>query len=226
MTLEFESLSHTYAWDGKVVPSVTAVMSPLVSFYRVPQERLRLAAERGTAVHAVTEEWDRGIGWCPPPDHEHYGYLQAWIQFRDDYDFTPTHIEERVYHPQHEYAGTADRFGVIKGHRAVVDIKTTDRLGPAVGVQLAAYLQAANCDVSPRLQLEHRYAVQLCDDGTYKVKQYKSVHDWSCFLGCLALYHWQREVHAGQRDEIRLLPLASDQHIVYEPKSDPRPLYG
>lgn len=225
--LEFEPLSHSYAWDGKVVPSVTAIMSPLVSYYRVPSERLRLAAERGTAVHALTEAWDK----AEYQDHfdtfhmEHGGFLQAWIRFREDYDFTPTHIEERVYHPLHEYAGTADRFGVVKGHLAVVDIKTTDRLGPAVGVQLAAYQHAANCDRLPRAQLEHRYAVQLCEDGTYKVKQYKSAHDWSAFLGCLALWHWQRETHGSQKGEIRLLPLAPDSNLVHA-SNDPRPLYG
>lgn len=239
--LAFEELSHSYAYNGVRVPSVTKVMAPLVSYYRVPTERLMLAADRGKAVHALTEQWDHE-GSFGIDETEHIDYLKAWVSFREDYDFLPTAIEERVYHPVHEYAGTADRFGMLKGHMSVIDIKTTDRLGPAVGVQLAAYQQAANANLPPRWQLEHRYAVQLCADGTYKLKRYKNPHDWPAFLGCLALYHWQQETHAGQEGEIRLVPLKADvtppTYVTREDapafiappthyaRNDPRPLYG
>ena len=217
--LEFDDTFHAYTFDGKVVPSVTKIMSPLVSYYRVPTERLRLAADRGKAVHAATEEYDKGL--LPHMDGFEPGFIHAWMAFRHDYKFVPTHIEERVYHPVHEYAGTADRFGTLKGHPAVIDIKTTASLGPAVGVQLAAYQQAANFALMPRNQLTQRYAVQLCDDGTYKVKHYTNPHDWPAFLGCLALYHWQRETHQGQKGEIRLVPLPADRTTPTDDQTTP-----
>src|SRR5690606_40991357 len=69
------------------------------------------------------------------------------------YDYRPkwTGIEERVYHPIYGYAGTADRFGVMDGLAGVLDVKTTSRIHNETGVQLAAYLEAANTQLPKQI---------------------------------------------------------------------------
>src|SRR6188768_3540237 len=166
--LQFEELSHTYHVNGEVVPSVTQVIKILEPYYRASEQVLRPYAQRGTEVHSLTEAYDKTPNFDPDDVAEdRVGYLLAWINFRNDFDFVPTHIEHRVYDPRFFYAGTIDRVGTVRGQLSVVDIKTGAKLGPAVGVQLAAYQHAFTEE-----ELHGRYTVQLSGDGTYKVIEY------------------------------------------------------
>jgi len=188
--LQFEPISHTYFYDGVRVPSVTSVIRPLEGYYRMSEKSLKPYAERGTAVHAETERWDMSEDADPadcPGDLR--GYLSAWVNFRTDFGFVPTHIEHRVYHPRLGYSGTIDRVGTVRGAYSVVDIKTSAKLGPAVGCQLAGYQHAWNAEKEE--QITGRFAVQLADDGTYRVMEYSNPLDWDAFRGCLALHKWQ-----------------------------------
>lgn len=201
-TLDFEPLSHSYYANGEQVPSVTHVIRVLEAYNRMSEAALAPYAQRGTEVHTLTEEWDvmekagRDFDVDAVPE-DRAGYLMAWINFRADFDFAPTHIEHRVLHEKLWYAGTIDRIGVVRGKLAVVDIKTSARLGPAVGVQLAAYQHAFTEEVC-----ESRYAVQLSADGTYRVVEYSNPLDWDAFRGCLALHTWQ-ESHRIQLGDVR-----------------------
>lgn len=200
--LEFEPLSHSYWFEGERVPSVTHIIRPLEGYYRMSETLLRPYAERGSAVHELTERWDK----TPLEDDfdpeqvpsELRGYLLAWINFRNDFDFAPTHIEHQVFHPRLFYAGTIDRVGVVRNQLSIVDIKTSAKLGPAVGVQLAAYQHALESEE----EVTGRYAVQLADDGTYRVVEYTNPLDWDAFRGCLALHTWQ-EQHRIQLVDVR-----------------------
>lgn len=201
--LEFEPLSHSYYVDGVKVPSVTEVIKPLEAYYRMSETMLRPYADRGTAVHALTEVYDAGDlegaskaaqqRWASRVDPKLAGYLKAWVDFRSDFRFEPVAVEHRVYHSAHQYAGTIDRAGFVRGRASIVDIKTSAKLGPAIGVQLAGYLEAWNRECEPEHMAESRYAVQLMGDGTYRVVEYADPADWQVFLGCLALHHWQEK---------------------------------
>ena len=198
-TLEFEPLSHTYHVGEDRVPSVTTIIRPLESYYRMSEKMLKPYAERGTAVHSLTEEYDYDLDYNPDNAPEELrGYLLAWVNFRADFDFTPTHIEHRVLHERLWYAGTIDRVGHVRGQLSIVDIKTGAKLGPAVGVQLAAYQHA----LESKEEVTGRYAVQLADDGTYRVVGYDNPLDWDAFRGCLALHTWQ-ETHRIQLADVR-----------------------
>ena len=176
MTLEFEELSHSYAWEGARVPSVTQVIRPLEAYSRMSEEMLRPYAERGTAVHELTQWWD-AVGADEPPadmDPSLVGYLKAWVDFRSDHDFQPIAIEQRLYHGGRGFAGTIDRVGRVRGRISVVDIKTSAKLGPAIGVQLAG-------------------------DGTYRLMEYDCPLDKAVFWGCLDIHNWLEEVKSNHK---------------------------
>ena len=58
--LVFRESDHTY-WLGDVqVPGVTTVLAILGGYEGIPERILRKAADRGTAVHKITELDDAG----------------------------------------------------------------------------------------------------------------------------------------------------------------------
>ena len=146
--LTFDEATHTYRIHGKVVPGVTTILKPLTDFSFVKPEALEAASLFGTAVHKACELDDLDFLDEEALDPALAPYLQAWRKFSTDYRAAWTAIEERVYSPTHDYAGTLDRFGkvVLPGtftpKDAVVDIKSGVALYPAVGPQLAAYKNA------------------------------------------------------------------------------------
>ena len=216
--ITFDPVGHIYTTeDGQVIPSVTNIIVPLTTYYRVPMDKLRLAADRGTAVHKLTEQWDKyGMVTFPDcgrvcdddcpcgPRDEFEGFLSAWKHFQDEHAFKPLQVELRVYHEEHGYAGTLDRIGRIDGDLSVIDIKTSNKVGPAMGVQLAAYKEAANAMYPNRAPIKRRFVVQLRADGTYALEEFTSVWDFPAFLGCLSLWHWQRSL--DKPTEVRLQP--------------------
>ena len=115
--------------------------------------------DRGTAVHAATEYYDKGTLDESTVAEEIRGYLNAWIKYRADTGYTPEVIEKTLLHPVYGYCGKIDRNGL--------DIKTG---GPAPWhrMQGAAYNE---------LEVEHSITtkrewktVYLQEDGTYKIQ--------------------------------------------------------
>jgi hypothetical protein len=183
----FEPETHTYRVDERKVPGVTKVISPLYEWDMVNQEMLRLAAERGSAVHLATELDDKtdldenSIHPAVEP------YLQAYRKFRAEKGGTPLLIEDRIYNPIHDYATTVDRLFRMQDRRLwLVEIKSTSQLHPAVGVQLAGQLDSVmrkhHYGVTPR-----RFALQLRKDGTYRLQEYTDPNDWPTFLALRAV---------------------------------------
>lgn len=185
--LTFDEASHTYQFNGQVVPGVTSILSPLTDFSRVPPAVLEAASQFGKAVHRACELDDLGELDEAALDPALKPYLQAWRKFSAEHQVQWDVIEEPVYHNTMRYAGTPDRFGLVNGVRTVVDIKSTAQLYPAVGPQLAAY---ANALLEP---FAIRMAVQLKADGTYVAKAYKDPTDWPMFASLLTLRTWCKQ---------------------------------
>jgi hypothetical protein len=182
--LTFDDASHTYRVNGQVVPGVTSVLAPLTNFDRVPPHVLAAAADFGKAVHRACELDDLGELDESTLDDALMPYLQAWRHFSADHAVEWEQIEEPAYNATMRYAGTPDRFGLVRGVHTVVDIKSTAQLYPAVGPQLAAYAQALKVPHAARL------AVQLKADGTYVAKPYTDPTDWPVFASLLTLRNW------------------------------------
>jgi hypothetical protein len=182
--LTFDEATHTYRFNGNVVPGVTSVLSPLTDFSRVPPHVLEAASNFGKAVHMACELDDLGTLDEAALDPALAPYLQGWRKFSQDYAVEWDCIEEPIYHATMNYAGTPDRFGNVKGEFTVVDIKSTAQLYPSVGPQLSAYANAKGNPFAKRL------AVQLKADGTYVAKPYTDPTDWPVFASLLTLRNW------------------------------------
>lgn len=187
-TLVFDEAKHEYRLDGRRLPSVTQLLSPLVDCSMVPQETLKRAQALGTAVHRMTELHDNDDLDEDSLSDELRPYLTAWMRFRTECQFEPVTIEQRMFHPIYRYAGTSDRTGVIKGRLAVIDLKKMMVLGPHIGPQLAAYEKLHQAE---GLKVLDRFALGLRFDGTYRLQPFTDPLDWQCFLAHLTIYNWK-----------------------------------
>jgi hypothetical protein len=184
--LTFDEASHTYRFNGELVPGVTSILQPLSDFSFVDPDVLAAASAFGTAVHRACELDDLGELDEESLDDALVPYLSAWRRFCTDHAAEWTMVEGKVFHPSLRYAGTLDRYGKLQGKPWVVDIKTSTSLMPSVGPQLAAYKNAIP-SVPP---LTGRMAVQLKADGNYVAKSYTDRSDWPLFCSLLTLRQW------------------------------------
>lgn len=188
--LTFDPEAHVYRLNGEVLPSVTQVLEPLISYDGVPSGVLRHAAERGTAVHLATEFWDDGDLDEESIDQEILPYVQAWQRFRAESGFEVLRSEVRVYSERHRYAGTVDCIGVMRGRLVMVEKKTTAVLAAAAAIQVTAYRRAYNETCRPAERIRHSYTVHLRRDGTYRLDEWTPDEDhWAAFLALLKPDH-------------------------------------
>lgn len=100
------------------------------------------AADHGTAVHALAEEWIKG-GTPLPDTDEHaraFEALQAWAE-RERLAFTEAETE--VFSTAWGYAGKLDAIATDgMGRRVLVDFKTSSGIWPEYKVQVSAYKAA------------------------------------------------------------------------------------
>lgn len=186
--LTFDELSHTYKWHGAIVPSVTTIIAPLIDYSMVSPATLERGRLLGSAVHRMTELHDQDDLDEGSLDDLMQKYLEGWKKFRADTGFVPDTIEHRMYHPTHRYCGTSDRTGVIKGKKAVIDIKKMLTLGKVIGIQLAAYQAMHNLEGAG---VTHRYALGLRPDGTYRLEPFINPNDFAVFIALLTVKNWR-----------------------------------
>jgi hypothetical protein len=182
--LTFDEATHTYRYNGNVVPGVTTVLKPLTNLDMVPPHVLKAAADFGTAVHKACELDDLGELDLIALDPALVPYLMAWRKFSTEHSAKWVHIEKQVHNKTLGYAGTLDRYGYVDGMSTLLDIKSSIELYPSVGPQLAAYDKALEEPVI------HRMAVQLKGDGTYVAKHYTDQTDWPVFCSLLTVRNW------------------------------------
>ena len=187
MSLTFDDATHTYRWNGVVVPGVTSILKPLSGYGQVPPNILQAASEFGRAVHLACELDDLALLDEDHLDPALVPYLQAWRKFSLEHEVSWEQIEKPGYHQMLRFAGTPDRVGTVNRRRAVVDIKTTAELMTTVGPQLAAYAQITDPQFGMTLE---RIGVQLKGDGTYHAQRYTDPTDWPVFASLLTLRAW------------------------------------
>jgi hypothetical protein len=168
------SLETTHPWN--TTWSVTQVLR---TKWPMPKYIPREALERGTRVHEVTEEIDRG-GTVDPGD-DILGWVAAYQAFLRDVQPTYKQIEKIIERPALDVHGIIDRVGLIDGRLCVLDIKT----GPkktADAIQLAAYAMLYDQQCYDQL---NRYGLYIRKDGSYKLVQYTKMHDYVTWLQLL-----------------------------------------
>ena len=167
--LTFEEKTHTYRYDGQVLTSVTQVLKPIsdLEYGGVNDYVLNNAAERGDKVHFAIELFNEyGVVEI---DEEYLGYLDAYMTFREMYEYKPIHNERQVV-SELGYAGTVDAVAEVNGILTVVDYKTTTKLNEKkTGLQVAAYRQALR---EEGIDVDLGAVLQLKKDGKYKFLMY------------------------------------------------------
>jgi hypothetical protein len=193
--IHLDEATHTYTVDGVEVPGVTRILDEVLQEYRgVDPDVLRRAQERGTAAHKAAELYDLGTLDFTSLHPEVEPRLEAYIKFLADTGFEPDTIEKPVYSARYGYCGTPDRTGKAKGHkrRWLIDLKTPAVLQRSVGPQTAAYECAAReSGVIGAKEVIERYALQLRDDGTYKLIALRDPGDMNVFLAALTIYRFK-----------------------------------
>jgi hypothetical protein len=142
--------------DGVFVPSVTTILEAYpkdAAFYQwlknngQDSDQLRdKAAERGTAVHTLTEAYDNGSevsllnedgrpGW----KLTEWAMFERYVEFSQRFSPTIKMNEQNYVSAELGYAGTIDRVMSVDGRLLLVDIKTSGSVWPAYWLQLAAY---------------------------------------------------------------------------------------
>jgi len=195
--IHFDPSSHTYSLDGRKLPNVTSILSPLSVYAGIPQHLLEAAAQRGNDVHKACELylWDLldEESLCD----EYKSYLAGFKKFLHETRFQAEQVEERVYHKTLLYAGTLDMGGLLpsgkKTRRALIDIKTTFALLASVGPQTAAYAEAWNSMHDKDQHFVERFGLQLKADGTYKMLPFNHPSDMTIFRSCLNVHNFMRK---------------------------------
>ena len=165
--LIFYEKSHIYMLDGERLPCVSDLCRFLhKEIYKdAPIWQMEAAADRGTAVHKVTELLDK-TGRAEISE-EYAPYLKAYAAFLREHDVEWELIERSDYHPEYGYAGTIDRYGKVDGILTLADLKTTYTVyKPLCSASLNLYrliLEARQKGVE-RLLILH-----LKKDGSYKL---------------------------------------------------------
>lgn len=191
MAVEFNAERHEYTVDGQRVPSVTQVLRPLYDFSHVSPEVLAAKGELGTAVHLACELDDADdldeatVGESVRP------YLDGYRLFKQ-HKATRVIATEQVVSHRLGYAGKLDLITEFDDARWLVDWKTPLVISPAVALQTAAYVAALPPELAPPAGMKQkRAALQLKNDGTYKLHEFSDPNDFAVFVSFLNVHTWK-----------------------------------
>lgn len=205
----FDERTHVYRMDGHVVPSVTKIISPPLPEELVYNSNFIRKTQMGTDTHtyceAVIDFQLYGDQWKKPAITKEVkrikglvyedieGYCAGFDAFMEREGYTFVYAELRVHsHAQH-FAGTLDILAFnAKGQLVIMDIKTTTKLQPYVGLQLAGYAYCFH-EMFGKLTKERvkgREALWLQDNGKYVIVPYKNKTDESVMICKLISRQW------------------------------------
>ena len=123
--IEFLEDSHTYLYQGVIVPSVTTILSNTIftgKYDGVPKYILNNKAQFGTNVHRAVETGDSS----DLNQVEHISY-QQWLKLKERHVIEPVE-QETLVHYEDLYCGTLDMIAMVNGELVINDIKTTAQL--------------------------------------------------------------------------------------------------
>ena len=194
--MHFDQETHRYMLGDRPMPSVTQVLAETgIIDTRFFTEDAR---DRGTAVHLATQYLDEGDLDMESVDPAIRPYLDAWELAIDELGIRILEIEKRVWSSTYGYAGTLDRVATINDEKAIIDIKTGGKPGPATALQLAAYAEAYASGHDPdvvgglRPPVSYRrFAIWLRNDGTYRPIEYTDRSDINVFRAAVAVWNWK-----------------------------------
>jgi hypothetical protein len=186
--------AHTYTLDGVALPSVTTILARLYDFSFVNDAVLQAKADLGRAVHLCCELDDAddldeaSVAPAVQP------YLDGYRLFKQHKCTTVIATEQVVYSPL-GYAGKYDLLTEFEGERWLIDWKTPLVINPAVALQTAGYVLALpRAQATPARKIR-RGALQLKEDGRYRLHEFKDPADAPTFVSFLNTYRWIQRNH-------------------------------
>lgn len=193
LAFHFDPAKHEYRLGSRLLPGFSQIRIACGINHRYGSElESQMAMDRGKAVHRCTELYDQGkIVWSTVKD-EIYGYLMAWIKFREETGYIPNmkFRETPMYHPLYLYATIPDcgdgKFSATKGGgTALVEIKTGAK------EDWHTLQTAAQELILPKRKNKKRIVVYLEDDGTYKADVHADPMDSRVFLSLIVEFNWR-----------------------------------
>jgi len=195
VALTFAAETHEYRINGRLVPSVTQVLEAvgLIDYSHIPWQTRQMALERGRAVHeAIALDLAGDLDEESAGEIGILGYVRAARAARAALGILVPHaVEERVYHPRLDYAGTLD----LRAGNILVDWKMNSA-EYWVRFQLAAYaacLASAGNDSAIHWggALVRRICVELHEDGSYRLLEIPAdswLDDFETFRAALRIW--------------------------------------
>ena len=192
MSLTFDEASHTYRYDGTIVPSVTQIIEPMYDFRFVKPEHLEVARTLGSAVDKTIRlfEQDRLDEERTPERLKRY--LAQWKKFKKENGFHDGVLGVPFLCSEYMYAGTPDIHGKIGAddHEILLDFKTGDKYAPHK-LQTAGYLEALVRD--GKLPKNTVRASLYLDEHGYNLDFHRDINDRAAFLSALTIYKWRQK---------------------------------
>lgn len=118
-----------------VTSVLNAIFGNKFESMNIPEQILKAAGERGTAVHKYIEDW---LNWYPTKegDEPHLGLEYAvyetvfkeWLEERISYDITPLYTEQKIINKKLGVKGIIDCVAIVNGKYCMIDWKTSSNL--------------------------------------------------------------------------------------------------
>lgn len=97
------------------------------------------AANKGTAVHAMAEQWIRGEQPEFTGDPQIDSGFEAFLKWQKEHKAEFIETEKLLFSEKHHFAGTTDAIANVDGKITVIDFKTSTGVYPEHYIQLAGY---------------------------------------------------------------------------------------
>ena len=177
MTISYFKFKNGYEIGDYLYPRVTAICGilakpGLLRYYAnqenftKAQENLFHASDWGKTAHEVMGKILKGEKVKVPPAIS--PSILAFEEWRAQHKISIFDIEKKVWSKEYRYAGTADVFIEIDGKFGVLDLKTSTGIWDEYSLQTAAYFQAFNEMVLPKvetrwiLRLDQHQKCEIC----------------------------------------------------------------
>ncbi len=176
---------------------VTSVLSFASGFDKIPEPVLKVACDRGTAVHEAIDGIIKGLGEFI--DDEHKGYIESFKQWADGKKLCPS--PGRFYCDQHMITGEIDCIWQSENGTIIIDFKTPMKESKSWNLQASAYQHLA-------YRNHIRYLDKVCDIQFIRLNKYGKypiIHEYEynidLFLSYLDVY---RHAFKDGKEEINI----------------------
>jgi hypothetical protein len=175
------------------LPSVTRVLKPFSDFSMIRPDVLRLAAERGTRVHAAVSSHARGLWADSAMVAGDRPFFSSFLQWEAVMQPRYVSVEEEMKDPALGYMGHPDKVALLLGDApdclTVIDWKTPLSVSKTWFPQIAAYAHLARKAGYP---VKRGVAIRLRKDGSFPKLTEVDIdgEPWAAFLNALGAWKY------------------------------------